>query len=63
MNAANERLGEHRIKQTLGATLGAAPAGPSAVGEAILRAVRDHSAGRPQFDDITLVIFGRHEAL
>jgi serine phosphatase RsbU (regulator of sigma subunit) len=58
MNAVNERFGEHRIKQTLGAT----PAGPTAVGEAILRAVRDHSAGRPQFDDTTLVIFGRQEA-
>jgi hypothetical protein len=57
----NERLGEHQIQQTLAATLGTAPAGATAVGEAILRAVRDHCAGRPQFDDITLVIFGRQE--
>ncbi|MGC8639011.1 MAG: SpoIIE family protein phosphatase [Isosphaeraceae bacterium] len=39
--------------------LAEAPAGVASVGETILAAVRDHSAGRSQFDDITLVCFGR----
>lgn len=36
-----------------------APAGVAGVGESILAAVRDHFAGRSQFDDITIVCFGR----
>ncbi len=36
-----------------------APAGVAATGESLLAAVRDHAAGRPQFDDLTIVCFGR----
>jgi phosphoserine phosphatase RsbU/P len=39
--------------------LAEAPAGVASIGESILAAVRNHSAGRSQFDDITLVCFGR----
>jgi sigma-B regulation protein RsbU (phosphoserine phosphatase) len=35
------------------------PPGAAAADEAILAAFRNHSAGRSQFDDITLVCFGR----
>ena len=40
-------------------TVAGAPEGVAPVGEAIVAAVRGHAAGRPQFDDITLVCFGR----
>ena len=40
------------------ADVGDDPAAPT--GEAILAAIRDHAAGRSQFDDITLVCFGRN---
>ena len=39
--------------------LAEAPCGVASVGESILAAVRNHAAGRSQFDDITLVCFGR----
>ncbi len=39
--------------------LAEAPTGVAGVGESILAAVRDHFAGRSQFDDITIVCFGR----
>jgi sigma-B regulation protein RsbU (phosphoserine phosphatase) len=45
--------------QRLLETLAAAPPGAGPVGEAILGAVRRHAAGRDQFDDITLLSFGR----
>jgi sigma-B regulation protein RsbU (phosphoserine phosphatase) len=44
----------------LTAVLRAAPPGVAAAGEAILAAVRDYSAGRSQFDDITIVCFQRY---
>ncbi len=40
-------------------TLADAPSAVSEVGEAILKAVRNHASGRPQSDDIALVCFGR----
>ena len=40
-------------------TLSRAPADATDVGEAILKAVRLHAAGRPQVDDIAMVCFGR----
>jgi sigma-B regulation protein RsbU (phosphoserine phosphatase) len=49
------QLGTRRIRSVLQA--GAAR--PRVLGERILSAVRDHAAGRPQYDDITLVCFGR----
>jgi hypothetical protein len=39
--------------------LAKAPAGPAPAGETLVRQVRDHVAGRAQFDDITMAAFGR----
>jgi sigma-B regulation protein RsbU (phosphoserine phosphatase) len=55
LNLDRQPFGEARIKEVLGATTG----GVAAAGEAILAAVRDHSASRSQFDDITIVCFQR----
>jgi serine phosphatase RsbU (regulator of sigma subunit)/pSer/pThr/pTyr-binding forkhead associated (FHA) protein len=40
-------------------SLAAAPPGVDSVGEAILNAVRRHVSGQDQYDDITLLCFGR----
>jgi sigma-B regulation protein RsbU (phosphoserine phosphatase) len=48
-------FGDMRLKQALAA----APSGVGPTGEAIHDAVHRHAAGRPQFDDITLICFGR----
>jgi sigma-B regulation protein RsbU (phosphoserine phosphatase) len=58
MNAAHERFGEARLHQSLLA----APAGATAVGETIVKAVQHHVAEHPQFDDITLVCIARTRA-
>ena len=54
---------DHRGKEfgldRLRFTLAEAPAGVPGVGESILAAVRDHFAGRSQYDDITIVCFQR----
>jgi serine phosphatase RsbU (regulator of sigma subunit) len=55
MNPATERFGEVRLRELLAQ----GPAEPAEVGEELIRQVRDHAAGRTQFDDITLVAFGR----
>ncbi len=52
----NQRFGEERLL----AVLAEAPQGAAGAGEAILAAVREHSSGRSQYDDITLVCFGRN---
>ena len=41
-------------------SLAQAPKGVAAAGEAILAAVHEHASGRSQFDDITLLCFGRN---
>jgi serine phosphatase RsbU (regulator of sigma subunit) len=48
-------FGTDRLMQALAA----APAGAGPAGESILAAVRRHAAGRDQFDDMTLICFGR----
>jgi sigma-B regulation protein RsbU (phosphoserine phosphatase) len=55
LDRRGKRFGDQRLRDELAQ----APQGVAAVGEAILAAVRDHASGRPQFDDITLVCFGR----
>jgi serine phosphatase RsbU (regulator of sigma subunit) len=55
MNPANERFGEARLRELLAQ----APAGPTATGELLVQHVHDHAAGRSQFDDLTVVTFGR----
>jgi len=54
-----DRRGQLFTREKLRNVLAEAPAGVSAVGETILAAVRDHFAGRSQFDDITMVCLGR----
>ena len=56
MNQHHQRFGDERFDRTLAE----APPGAEAVGEALLAAVRDYAAGRSQFDDITLLCFGRN---
>ena len=55
LNPQNERFGEPMLRKLFLA----APAGPTAAGEALIQDVRNHVAGRAQFDDITMVAFGR----
>jgi len=54
-NPQNERFGDAGLR----AMLSKAPQGPAAAGEMIVQQVRTHAAGRSQFDDITMVAFGR----
>jgi serine phosphatase RsbU (regulator of sigma subunit) len=55
MDRDGQPFGEERLRQTLAR----APRGAVAAGEAVLAAVRDHSPGPIQFDDMTIVGFGR----
>jgi serine phosphatase RsbU (regulator of sigma subunit)/pSer/pThr/pTyr-binding forkhead associated (FHA) protein len=55
MSPDGRQLGIARLESTLRA----APRGAAKVGEAIREAVRRHAAGRDQYDDITLLCFGR----
>jgi len=55
--AQNRQFGTGAIRRTLAA----APADVPGVGAAIIKAVRAHTLGRPQSDDIALVCFGRTE--
>ena len=55
MDVAGERYGEARLRELL-----ARPhPSPREAGEAVARAIHAHAAGRIQFDDVTLVAFGR----
>ena len=54
-NLQNERFGDARLHSMLIK----APAGPAAAGEMLVQQVRTHAAGRSQFDDITMIAFGR----
>ncbi len=55
MSLDGELLGMERLKRIIVE----APPGVASVGEAIRETVRLHSAGRSQFDDITILCFGR----
>jgi serine phosphatase RsbU (regulator of sigma subunit)/pSer/pThr/pTyr-binding forkhead associated (FHA) protein len=55
MDRERQPFGTARLKEVLAA----APPGAAAAGEAILAAVREHSVGRSQTDDITIVCFER----
>ena len=52
----DQPFGEQRLRKALAQ----APKGVAAAGEAILAAVHEHASGRSQFDDITLLCFGRN---
>jgi serine phosphatase RsbU (regulator of sigma subunit) len=55
MSPSSEQFGMGRLERCLAM----APHGASSLGQAILSAVRAHTADRDQFDDITLVCLGR----
>jgi sigma-B regulation protein RsbU (phosphoserine phosphatase) len=55
-NRRDQAFGEQRLREAVAQ----APQSVAAVGEAILAAVREHSSRRSQFDDITIVCFGRN---
>ena len=55
MDRHDKPLGEDRLKQLLADS----PSSPQAAGKEILASVRRHFAGRSQFDDMTMVCFGR----
>ena len=56
LGAENRQFGTEAIR----ATLATAPAHIPEIGEAVLAAVRAHTQGRPQSDDIAIVCFGRN---
>jgi len=63
-NIDDEAFGRDRIGDLiLGGddVLGDGPLTPQKIGERIISAVQKHSAGRSQFDDIALVVYGRTE--
>jgi serine phosphatase RsbU (regulator of sigma subunit) len=55
MDASGRCFGDERLRQVVLS----APRGATNVGEAVLRAVRQHAAGCPQSDDITVLCFER----
>ena len=55
MDPDDKLLGIEGVSRAIASTQG----GPAQVGEAIIRAVRTHAAGRPQSDDIAVVCFSR----
>ena len=55
MSLSGELLGMERLRRMIEE----APPGVTSVGEAIRETVRLHSVGRSQFDDITILCFGR----
>jgi serine phosphatase RsbU (regulator of sigma subunit) len=56
MNPAGELYGEKRVRDFLRSCQGSA----AETGKALLADVRNHAAGRPQNDDITIMIFSRN---
>jgi serine phosphatase RsbU (regulator of sigma subunit)/pSer/pThr/pTyr-binding forkhead associated (FHA) protein len=55
LNGAGERFGDLGFRDVIMA----AGSGAAAVGDAVVKAVQNHVAERPQFDDITLVCLSR----
>jgi serine phosphatase RsbU (regulator of sigma subunit) len=55
MDPDGRAFGEQRLRQALAG----APRGADAVGESVLTALRDHSPGPTQHDDVTIVCLGR----
>jgi phosphoserine phosphatase RsbU/P len=60
-NVQNQAFGMKGVRDAVldEGSIGAGPPRPDVVGRQLLEAVRRHSAGRPQNDDIALVCFGR----
>lgn len=55
LGPGNERFSDARLRQQLSK----GPSGPAAAGETLIQQVHRHATGQHQFDDITLVAFGR----
>jgi serine phosphatase RsbU (regulator of sigma subunit) len=55
LNGHSQPFGEDRLRKVLST----APAGAAAAGEAIIASVNDFARGPTQYDDITIVCFGR----
>jgi serine phosphatase RsbU (regulator of sigma subunit) len=55
LSPENERFGDQALRRQVAT----GPDSPAAAGESLLHQVRKHAAGQSQFDDITLVAFGR----
>jgi sigma-B regulation protein RsbU (phosphoserine phosphatase) len=55
MNAQGDQLGPRKLREIVQS----GSAGPKAMGERILQAIKEHAAGCAQNDDITLVCLGR----
>lgn len=55
MNRSNDRYSDARFRELLARLY----ASPREAGEAVVHDVRRHASGRSQFDDVTLVAFGR----
>jgi serine phosphatase RsbU (regulator of sigma subunit) len=62
-NAAGERFEMTGVRTALGVgkPQTGAPQTPAQIGERLVKAVKQHAAGRAQYDDIALVCFGRTE--
>lgn len=56
MNPKGELYGEKRVREFFRNSKGSA----AEIGKALLADVRTHAAGRPQNDDITIMVFGRN---
>jgi serine phosphatase RsbU (regulator of sigma subunit) len=59
MNAAGDLYGTERLREIVGKN----PPEPAKLAQAILADVKRHAGGRPQNDDITLMVYGRSAAL
>ncbi len=61
MNVQNQAFQTKGIHQVIGTgrSLSAAPPAPPELGDRVVKAVKQHAAGRSQHDDIALVCFGR----
>jgi sigma-B regulation protein RsbU (phosphoserine phosphatase) len=56
LNARNEPFKVQGIRTIIGGT---EPITPQSLGQRLVKAVESHSAGRSQYDDLTLITFGR----
>jgi sigma-B regulation protein RsbU (phosphoserine phosphatase) len=59
LDALNSQNQPFRISGVHNSLQGGGPYSPQALGERVIKAVEQHAAGHSQYDDITLVCFGR----
>jgi sigma-B regulation protein RsbU (phosphoserine phosphatase) len=61
-DALNPSQHQFKLEGILSALRGPGPSTPKALVERLVKAVEQHAAGHPQYDDITLVAFGQTPA-